>query len=357
MKKCLSNVKVIAGFLNPLVDNGTDVEDQIKAIDELWLLETLRRNKIGLKFRQRIEVDHGLKERVFSAFPRVKAFLNDLYAKQVKDSFAFNQISDFFFKNGIEFLLIKSDGSFPFESDNIDVLIKPKMLRAVSKLLEQTGYVELADTREPHKFLFRKSHENEILPLHIHTRVEWEGTQFIDSRNLWSRRRVSNGGVEFDVPSPEDCVLITLAHLLFENHEMRLVDLLKLSYMMGSYDLDWDYMLNHSRRLYWDGAFHLTMVLANRMYNDLYGAKLLQKNVIIKIQEAANIGFVNLFEKLVRPSRSACLPLKIPYSIAVLYFRRRVLSDSTLSVAQRLIHTMWVASDVLRRKIFLSYDD
>ena len=59
----------------------------------------------------------------------------------------------------IENILFKSTGlppSFPYTSDNLDVLIKSNYEEKARKILQKLGYVELRNVEEPRKFLFRK---------------------------------------------------------------------------------------------------------------------------------------------------------------------------------------------------------
>lgn len=349
LKKCNRETKFVAYLLDPLLTGKIDPWSYTSSLDESCLVETLSRNKVAIKFESKLEMNDILKERFFSAFPRVKVFYQDMNTKIEKDLFEFSRIKSKFSKDDIEFMLIKSDGSFPYESDNLDVLIKPDRLGKVAQLLRKAGYSELAQVREPHKFLFRKMHAFDVLPLHIHTRVEWEGTQFIDSRDLWGRSRISGGDNGFSVPSPEDCILITAAHLFFENHEIKLDDLFKIDSIIRNYSTNWDYMFDHAQRLHWNDAFRLTMLQLNQVYNQLYGRSMLQKSVRSKMEELKH-DWSNLFRKIMNPFSSGATPLKIPYTVAGIFFLRKVLSDSSLPLAERVEHVGLVACDVVKRK-------
>jgi hypothetical protein len=339
----------LAHFLHPFSVGEEELSSQNSGINESCLVDTMRRNSVAFKFKRRIEMDLVLKQKIFTAFPRLKAFLDDLELKREKDSLAFSQIGLDFSENGIDFLLIKSDGSFPYESDNIDVLIEPKMLVEVSKLLKKAGYSELAEIREPHKFLFRNTRAYDVLPLHIHTRVEWAGTQFVDSQDLWSRSEISSEG-GFCFPSPEDCILITVAHLFFENHEVKLADLFKIASRIRDYDLDWDYTIEHSKRLCWDDAFYLSMFLVDLVYESLFGKRMLEQSILSRIRGESH-SYVALLQKTMKPFSSEYMPLEIPYNFAVVFLLRRVLCDISSSLSQRLNHLIWIASDVLRRRV------
>jgi len=246
-------------------------------------------------------------------------------------------------------MLIKSDGSFPYESDNLDILIRPSMLGKVLTLLRKAGYSELPQARERNKYLFRDTHTPEVLPLHIHTQVEWE-ERFLDSAYLWQRSETAcnNGG--FSVPSPEDCVLITLAHLFFENHEIKLADLLKITSKLRNCNLNWDYMFGHAKRLHWDDAFCLAISLVNLVHKDLCGKDMLPEKVLSKIGDT-NPRYFTLFQRILKPFSSGCAPINIPYNISALFFLLRVLRESDLPLVKRFKHIDRVASNVLRERI------
>jgi hypothetical protein len=352
LKKCNKEIRFVACLLDPFPTGRIDIWSYMSSLDESCLIEALSRNKVAVRFERKLEMYDVLKQKNCD-FLRLKVFYQNLNTKIEKDSFEFSRIKDKLSKNGVEFMLIKSDGSFPYESDNIDVLIKPDRLREVVRLLKNAGYSEIVGAREPHKFLFRKMHTLDELPLHIHTRVEWEGTQFIDSRDLWERSKFSNGDDGFSVPSPEDCILITAAHLFFENHEIKLDDLLKIDSKIRDYSVNWDYVFDHAQRLHWNDAFHLTMLKLNQVYNQLYGRSMLQKSTLSKMEEF-DLEWSNLFQKVINPFSSGATPLKIPYTVAGLFFLYKVLGDSSLPLAERFERVGLVACDVFKRKTMSS---
>ena len=341
-------IKQVACFINPFLtlDN---VSTQLISIKESIILDILHNQKIALRFERKLEKDPIFQEKFFSAFPNIKNFFRDLDVKVQKDSEAFELIKNVFSRNGIEFILIKSDGSFPYESDNIDVLIKPKNLRKVAKLLNGVGYYELVNIREPHKFLFRNKTYFEVLPLHIHTQVEWEGTRFVSSQDLWNRCRLASDNHGFLVPSPEECILITIAHLFFENHEIKLGDIFKVTEKIKNCDIDWDYMLDRSSKLYWGSAFSLTLLLMDLVYKELYKRPLLPKEILLQLRRSA--GYLIMGQKAINVSGSDVTPLKIPYSFAALFFLNRVLRESRLPAKARMKHVGWIASDISKRKM------
>jgi hypothetical protein len=349
LKECGIETETVAYFLDPCLIGKRDLWQQFSSLKESCLIETLRHNKVVMNFQKKLELDPVLKDRIFRAFPRVKVFCDDISLKSERDQVAFREIKREFSENDIDFMLIKSDGYFPYESDNLDILIKPNMLGEVVKLLRRAGYSELPQVREQHKYLFRNARTPDVLPLHIHTRVEWEGTQFADSSYLWRRSNISDDYDGFSVPSSEDCILITCAHLFFENHEVKIADLLKITSKLRTSNINWDYMFDHASRLNWNNAFCLTILLVNLIYKELSGRNMLSQDRLIKIEET-NYGCFKLFQRTLRPFSSGCTPLQIPYSLSVLFFIQRVLGESDLSLYRRFRHLDWVASNVLRER-------
>jgi hypothetical protein len=349
LKKCVRETEAVARFLAPYRIEKQGSWLQLETIDELCLIKTLRYNKVAMEFRKKLTSDPSLEERIFGAFPHVKTYCDDINLKAKKDLASFRKISHEFGENNIEFLLIKSDGDFPYESDNLDILIKPTMLGKVAGLLKHAGYRELSWARERHKYLFRDTREPDVLPLHIHTRVEWEGTSFIDSSLLWSRSRSSEGAVDFLVPSPEDCILITCAHLFFENHEVKLADLIKIASKFKSSTLDVDYMLEHAGRLDWSDAFCLTLLSADLIHRELCGENLLSTNVASVIEKRASFQF-SFVKRAMKHLDPGFVPLSIPYSVSASFFLLRVLRESDLSLAARFRNVDWIAANILRER-------
>jgi len=345
-----TEIRFVAYVLDLFPTGKIDPLSCLDNLNEYNFIETLKKNHVAIKFERNLETVGIPKEKFFYKFPSMKGFYQDMHTKIKKDVREFGRIKGEFSREGIKFLLIKSDGSFPHESDNLDILIKPDKLGKVVQLLKKEGYSELPQVREPHKFLFRKMYAPYEFPLHIHTRVEWEGTQFVDSQNLWSRHRIIDGNNGFLVPSPEDCILITTAHLFFENHEIKLDDLFKIDSCIRNWSVNWDYILDHAQRLHWNDAFHLTMLLLNLVYKDLSGRSLLPNSPLSKM-EGLERGCGKPLLKIMKPSSVGPTPLRIPYALVGFFFVHRVLRDISLTLDERVQHLGFIASEVTKRKI------
>lgn len=348
LREISKEISFIASVLDPFKKDKALLTGNLGSLDERILKETLRKNKVVVNFEKNLEGIGPLRSAFFDRFETIETFYENVHVRIEEDLREFDRIRDSFSRASVEFLLIKSDGSFPCESDNIDVLVKPEKLGTVVRTLKESGYSELSRVRESHKFLFRNTKTFSVLPLHIHTRVEWEGTQFMDTRDLWGRSRISSDNGGFLVPSPEDCIMITAAHLFFEDHEIKLADLSKVDSKIRNFNLDWDYVFDQVRKLHWDHAFALVMSQLNHLCSGLYERGMLEETPLSRIEELEH-SWDDLFRKIIVPFDPKWTLMKIPYPVAGFFFLRKVLDDSDSSLHERLRRLALISGDVVRR--------
>jgi hypothetical protein len=104
---------------------------------------------------------------------------------------------------GIASVLLKSGGiapSFPYTSDNVDVLVPHNRTMEARRILLAMGYVWLRNIDEEQKWLFRKFHEGRsVSAIHVHGWVGWD-VEFHE-RAIWDGVRQSADDSEAMVPS------------------------------------------------------------------------------------------------------------------------------------------------------------
>lgn len=148
-------------------------------------------------------------------------------------------------EEGIEAILVKAGAgvpSFPHLSGNVDAYVPPEAAEVADAVLCRHGFVELPLLREPNKFLYKRfRHGDEACAIHLHLRVEWCAS-FLREDLMWSRRRVAPDDSRLLIPSPEDALLITLAHALYENKRLALGDLFKVGRCLRGPEFDWQYV-------------------------------------------------------------------------------------------------------------------
>ena len=143
----------------------------------------------------------------------------------------YKEVRKKFLDESIESILFKSTGlppSFPYSSDNLDVLIKPAYEEKARKILQKLGYIELKNVEESSKFLFRKFKAGKtISAIHLHGQIEW-GVPFLDNDFIWNGNyKTATDDPIVTIPSPEAGLLVTLAHTFYEDKEIDLLNLLR----------------------------------------------------------------------------------------------------------------------------------
>ncbi len=173
---------------------------------------------------------------------------------------AYLEIAGAWREEGVEGVLIKSPGYFPYTSSNVDVLVASAQAELACRVLESLGYSELVLAREPYKRLFRRVQQPYLgFPVHVHTAVAWINRFLTDAQVLEGRRR--SGDHELVLyPSAENVFLITSAHWLYEDKELTLRDLYHASLAVHD-GLDWDSARRHAERMGWRPGLEFAIAL------------------------------------------------------------------------------------------------
>ena len=345
LKTVEKELKFILNVLNPFMLNNEVSEQEFSRLDEQKLIQILNRNKIFGKFSKKLDSQPNFAQRFLSVYPALNRLNEELKSRQKNELDEFIKVSKRLAAQGVTLLLIKSAGEFPHESSNFDCLIKPEKLATCNRILRGEGYRERSIAREPHKFLYRKIADPKNLPLHIHTRVEWEAGEFATAKTLIRRARpFVNEDTDALVPSVEDSILITIAHYFFEDHEIKLYDLLKVFALSRECNPDWNYMLNETVGLGWSDAFALNLRLLNWMSVCWFGKKTFPELEKLKASRQDKLALKTIkFDSLGM--------INIPYGVSALFFLKKVFRNSSFSFYQKTQHVDYVFSDILRRRI------
>jgi hypothetical protein len=310
------------------------------------LIKLLKCNKLFEGFERKLALqDSQFRNQFLSSYPELNETLLSRKDNEINDLSELVRISKKLSEHDINLLLIKSSGEFPFESSNIDCLIKPEKIALTSKILRHEGYHEMLIAREPHKFLFRKISNPKELPLHIHTKVEWEAIEFADPEGLRKRSRpfyLPESGLI--IPSVEDSVLITIAHYFFEDHEAKIFDLLKLQKLKNEKSLDWKFMLGQAKKFCWSDAFLLNVYLIDYMSKELFGEEVFENPLVEGLG-----GSQSFFSKFINLESNGVL--RIPYSVSALYFLKKIMKNPELKFSSKFNQVSYVCKDLLHRNI------
>jgi hypothetical protein len=171
---------------------------------------------------------------------------------------AVQEVADAWASDGIEAVLIKSPGYFPYTSSNVDVVVPSRSARTAARVLERLGYRELPSMREPHKRLFRRMRQPHLgFPVHLHTAVAWINRFLTDVEVLRGRRRLEAiAGLSY--PSAENVFSITTAHWLYEDKELTLRDLHHANLAVAD-GVDWGAVRRRAARAGWGSGLELAL--------------------------------------------------------------------------------------------------
>ncbi len=238
-------------------------------LSELILL--LRRNRVPVALLPRAAALTEL-----DSSGKFRTYVRGETERHKRQLSAYLEVAEAWANEGIEAILIKSPGYFPYTSSNVDVLVASSRGIEACRILERLRYSELPMVREPYKRLFRRMDQPHLgFPIHVHTAVAWINRFLTDAEVLQDRRRSD----EIDLllyPSTENVFSIITAHWLYEDKALALRDLSQTS-LAVSEGVDWEAVRRQADRGGWrqglEFAFALYQIAADRFgARDLHAA-------------------------------------------------------------------------------------
>lgn len=298
----------------------------------------LRRNKYPL-----MAVAHSAPSWLQDApdFQRELAAEREWYDTQRRE---YEVVRQAWLDRGIACVMFKSAGSypsFPHLSDNLDILVPPERGEEARDILRSLGYVEVRNVEEPQpapKFLFRKFHGGRcVCAIHVHEHVGWL-VRFMDDDALWQRVRLPEDDPLLQVPSPEDAVLINLAHACYENKRLRFLEIARIRFALQTAGgtLDWAYMEGVARSRGWlDGLAFLILVHAHAeqaLFGET-GVPLAQRVHFESILRPT--AFARRRLAAIRAQATPELPLDLSYGFCKRLYYRKILRDPSRTPRER----------------------
>ena len=294
-----------------------------------------RRNKVPL-----IGIARNLPRRIVEdgAFQAALAIQQESFAEQRAE---YRLVQEAWRSAGISSLMIKSAGnypSFPYNSDNLDLLVRPEHGQAARDVLRRLGYVELRNIEEPFKYLFRKFVGGRcVSAIHVHEQVAWE-VVFIDNDALWRRMRPADDDPLVNVPSPEDAIVINLAHACYENKRLFFNDLLRVRHALESLNgaMDWAYMERTAAARGWLDGLAFMVLLYAHLEPALFGSSLVADAQVARFAEVlrAEPALQRRLDRL-RSASEVDLPLPLGFWFCKRLYYRKILADPRRSLTQR----------------------
>jgi hypothetical protein len=261
---------------------------------------------------------------------------------------AFGEVRGAWQQAGIPALFVKAMGpppTFPYVSNNLDILVPTAQEDEARWIVRRLGFVELRHIEEPHKFLFRRYHLGEsAFDVHIHGRLEWH-TEFVDSQAVWGR-----GGYAADcdlalTPCVEDGLLIALAHAVYENKALKLIELGKLIYAARTLKVDWDLVAAGAAAKGWLDGYWAALFMCNAWEERLYGpgTSSLPRDLLDQAGRNAPVWLRERLRERVAGEQHG--PVGLGFVNSKRLFYTKMLADPSMSAAERakdvVSHTLY----------------
>ncbi len=308
-------------------------------VDAEELVRRLRRN--GFPLLTLAEDERPAAQAVLTSAPFMFALQQDR-AKMSAQQAAFGEIVAAWRNHGIPALFVKALGplpSFPYVSNNLDVLVPQARQDEARKLVRELGYVELRHIEEPNKFLLRRFSGGEsAFDLHIHGRLEWH-TEFVDSEAVWQRAVHAPDCDLALLPATEDALLIALAHAAYENKAYKLIELAKVIYAARLLETDWERVAEGAQRRGWLPGLWGILASMAAWEQQLYGVTSLPADLLGRAEREmpARLRAViaTRFPTGPLPERPVKAPVRVPFLESKRLFYEKMLADPSLPAAAR----------------------
>lgn len=313
------------------------------AVETDLVVQCLRRNGFPLLT---LAGDTRPPAQALLAQPSFAAALEADRSKMAHQQQAFAEIVAAWRTRGIPALFVKAMGpqpTFPYVSNNLDVLVPQARQDAARAAVRALGYVELRHIEEPNKFLFRRYHcGTSAFDLHIHGRLEWH-TEFVDSQGVWQRAALAPDCDLALTPAPQDGLLIALAHAAYENKAYKLIELAKFIYASRTLMLDWTRVFAGARERGWLPGLQVILTSLAAWERQLFDQCSLpagalasaEKGMPPRLHPAVSVRFAG----------RAAAPVSIPFLESKRLFYEKMLADPSLSHAGRIkdvwTHTLY----------------
>jgi dTMP kinase len=168
----------------------------------------------------------------------------------------------------------------------------------------------------------------------------------MDDVSLWKRTQLAPDDEVVTLPSPEDVMLITVAHSFYENKEFRLADIVKIRECWRGAKIDWEYLERVAEGQGWLDGLHFCLLVCAHLEKTLWG----ETSVPLPILRDWEASLKRLpltfryYQQITRRS-SVSLPFTISFLFSKFLYYKKILHNRHCSPVRRL----W---DVIRTLVY-----
>lgn len=251
----------------------------------------------------------------------------------------YRKVRQAFLAQGIEAMLFKSVDSypsFPYNTGNLDVLIKPDFMERARAILRRLGYVELRNIEEPCKFLFKRLRDGrEASAIHLHTQIGW-GVPFLDNDFVWQRgSKVAEDDPLVNLPFAGVSLLTLLAHTLYENKAITLSDLARFRCLLQK-SINWEPVLSQAEDRGWLDGFCFSLLLYDHLEQEVFGSGRVPPHIANRAAQFLEGGMAARYLSLIKAMDRVHMPFRVSFLLSRILYWRKVIKDARRTRGERL---------------------
>lgn len=262
--------RAVAYIVNPNYSTDRITEAAVQNIIQNFPLEFVVSNKLLLLLYDKLE--SAIDKYGSAEFQKIKKIMQK---EKENVNCLMDEISNLvkvFNNECIDFLVFKTIKSLQCEITDIDILvINNGELNKARNVLKNLRY-HTEPSKKPlskKKNMYFKIENGKEIAVDFHSKISYGGV-ILDKDKLWRRRKeIEILNSKIYVPSLEDEILIHVAHILFENGELTLYDVLYFSALLSK-NPDINYILEATTEKGFFLPFIHLLYATNMIYNYLY---------------------------------------------------------------------------------------
>lgn len=260
----------IIALLNPAKSNNSISLNEVNNLKKV--LKNIFLNNVDGFFMKRIYSNNSKCKDLINS---IKSFLQEEDFKRIG---TLQYISDLCKSNNISFLVFKSIAPYYYLQDDIDIYIPDaSQFRKSLKVLNTVEY----SSDEIFLLAIHVDKAN-LTQLDIHNRITWnkvgrsgDGPVLFNSEILWKRRMsIIYHKIKLNIPSPEDEILILLAHAIFQHHYFTLNEIIFIGELVRNNIIDYEYLKNTSSEYKWLSLMNWSLDLIKMFYEEYWNITL-----------------------------------------------------------------------------------
>jgi len=191
------------------------------------------------------------------------------------------KVISLFNKGSLNYNLFKCEHIFAGANSNLDIIFATtEDYKKAGSILKNKGYLlYLPETVEKYKNMYVKVCNSKLFAVHLHREVAWHNIKIMDKEDLFQRQITPNKYIV--IPSPEDSLLIHVAHILYENFKIRKREIALIDKILKK-NLDWDYINNRAKQIGYHLEFYhiLNLIKQGKQVSKNYCRKVLIKKIV-----------------------------------------------------------------------------